>query len=166
MTQCDLHSAEDTQDAGGFGFDLWQPCHGLDLSRLVPGSCCLDQGAYGPRGKVSKLKACRLHGSFSKQKSCFVQGDLVGSWHVYICLYFSNTFRYFVDLQCWSACRCSQGDPCAELGGCLDGAIEDQRPQSAADLHGINGWVHCKPKPAAWLHESPIVSECMPGCRN
>lgn len=46
----------DTQDAGGFGFDLWQPCHGLDLSRLVPGSCCLDQGAYGPRGKVTLVQ--------------------------------------------------------------------------------------------------------------
>ena len=33
----------------------------------------------------------------------------------------------------------AQGDLCAELGGCLDGAIEDQRPQSVADLHGING---------------------------
>eukprot|EP00435_Cladocopium_sp_Y103_P017907 s648_g4.t1 len=46
----------DTQDAGGFGFDLWQPCNGIDLSRLVPGSCCLDQGAYGPRGKVTLVQ--------------------------------------------------------------------------------------------------------------
>lgn len=48
-----LADAKDAQDKGGYGFNLCQPPNGLDLSRLVPGSCCLE-GAPGPKAKVHR----------------------------------------------------------------------------------------------------------------